>query len=296
MASERSVVLDRVLRYRTSLTLIVVTVATLVLAILVYPDTSSTATPQPYSVIVNAQPSSPPFVYRSVAVHLERAAGTSDAYVLVATITGTGNPSGAVVTVRLPKGATVRCKDDGQSCTTSSVGGVPSVTFGCFTAFLAPCLGFSASKPLRFTAAIDGVLLGWSTTNVSAIAQLPSVDTASAPGATANACGAACPADMAFTVIYDVPDGGYDWANGPPPLHDSPLTWRGALAGWSAIVITGTNNDAASSVADDQFYAAALLGIAGGALIGSIQEFMDTEADAREEESTEHDTSAAPAV
>ncbi len=74
------------------------------------------------------------------------------------------------------------------------------------------------------------------------------------------------------TVTYRIPGGNqYDWNDGPDP---DKLTWSEPVsAATTAVQVAGIDNSAASSDTRDVLIVGILLGTAGGALVGSIQEF-----------------------
>lgn len=74
------------------------------------------------------------------------------------------------------------------------------------------------------------------------------------------------------TVTYRIPGGSrYDWNDGPDP---DKLTWSEPVsAATTAIEVAGINNGAASGDTRDVLIVGILLGTAGGALVGAIQEF-----------------------
>ena len=272
------------LRYRTSLTLLAVVVVTLALAVFIYPDTGPTNTPQPFglTVLTNDVPAPGHLRYSQIKLMLDKTA--TDEYKMTVKVTGTGDPVRVALQLSLPLGASItRCK--APICIPlRSTNNVPVLQFNCGSdPGVKPCV-LQPTGPFRltFAAQIKGVLLGWVATPLAVIGQLPSANTyLNTPSKALGPCGTSCPESLKLVVSYTVPNApSYDWANGPPPLKPRPshVLWVGPLAGWNSVVVTGTNNGAASSATDEQFYSAALLGIAGGSLIGSIQEFMDTEA------------------
>lgn len=80
----------------------------------------------------------------------------------------------------------------------------------------------------------------------------------------------------AVDVTYRIPGGaGYDWNNGPGPDH---LTWSEPVgSATTAIQVAGNNNNAARRDTLDVLIVGILLGTAGGALVGSIQELAHAE-------------------
>ena len=79
-------------------------------------------------------------------------------------------------------------------------------------------------------------------------------------------------------VTYRIPGGNdYDWNNGPDPDH---LTWSEPVSSaTTAIQVAGNNNSAASRDTLDVLIVGILLGTAGGALVGTIQELARTESE-----------------
>jgi hypothetical protein len=82
------------------------------------------------------------------------------------------------------------------------------------------------------------------------------------------------------TVTYRIPGGNnYDWNDGPDPDH---LSWTEPVGAVStAVQVSGTNNSAANSDTRNALIVGILLGTAGGALVGAIQELAHAESDGR---------------
>jgi hypothetical protein len=80
------------------------------------------------------------------------------------------------------------------------------------------------------------------------------------------------------TVTYRIPGGKkYDWNDGPDP---DLLTWTEPVGSAStAIEVAGSNNSAANADTRDVLIVGILLGTAGGALVGAIQELAHAESD-----------------
>jgi hypothetical protein len=79
-------------------------------------------------------------------------------------------------------------------------------------------------------------------------------------------------------VTYGIPEGAsYDWNNGPDPDH---LTWTEPVSSaTTAVQVAGNNNSAASRDTLDVLIVGILLGTAGGALVGAIQDLARTGSD-----------------
>jgi hypothetical protein len=79
-------------------------------------------------------------------------------------------------------------------------------------------------------------------------------------------------------VTYGIPGGtDYDWNNGPDPDH---LTWTEPVSSaTTAVQVAGNNNGAASRDTLEVLIVGILLGTAGGALVGAIQEFARARSD-----------------
>jgi hypothetical protein len=79
-------------------------------------------------------------------------------------------------------------------------------------------------------------------------------------------------------VTYRIPNGSaYDWNDGPDP---DKLSWSEPVsAASSAVEVAGIDNGASSADTRDVLIVGILLGAAGGALIGAIQEFAHAESD-----------------
>ncbi len=81
-------------------------------------------------------------------------------------------------------------------------------------------------------------------------------------------------------VTYRIPDGTtYDWNNGPDPDH---LKWTEPVSSaTTAVQVAGNNNSAASRDTLVVLIVGILLGTAGGALVGSIQELVRAKSDGK---------------
>jgi hypothetical protein len=77
---------------------------------------------------------------------------------------------------------------------------------------------------------------------------------------------------------YRIPGGNdYDWNDGPDP---NKLSWTEPVSSAStAVEVAGTDNSAADADTRDVLIVGILLGAAGGALVGAIQEFAHAESD-----------------
>ncbi len=78
------------------------------------------------------------------------------------------------------------------------------------------------------------------------------------------------------TVTYRIPGGrSYDWSNGPDPDR---LTWTEPVdAASTAVLVAGNDNSVADTDNRDVLIVGILLGTAGGALVGAIQELARLE-------------------
>jgi hypothetical protein len=129
-----------------------------------------------------------------------------------------------------------------------------------------------------------GPPLGFNSDDTAATAELPAVQVA---------------LDQQFLigaveVHYTIPHASsYDWTTGPRPVSTTGdrLTWYLSMQSQSSVVGSLYQSVASSAGGVDQsalqhqqiliFLAGALIGLAGGALIGSLQEFLDARAEAR---------------
>ena len=82
------------------------------------------------------------------------------------------------------------------------------------------------------------------------------------------------------TVTYGIPEGNtYDWNDGPGADH---LTWtEPASSAATAVQVAGINNSASADDTRNVLIVGILLGAAGGALVGAIQEIAHAESDGR---------------
>jgi len=263
--------LERALsRYRTSLILFVITIAVLALSIWVYPSSASVSTPQPLTITLNTYQQG---AFRFASVTIAERSSKADTFLVDVRLSGFGDLSQPVIDVAGPPGSSALCGGDPYCTSTYSKSMLQLNCSGCSSA--------PGAQSIDFSMEVHAITLGWVATDVTAEATLPNVVTASPNAQLQSACASDCPGSMPVTVMYAMPNAGnYDWASGPPPTSTSPLTWNSSLASLvgTTSVVTGTDNSSSNSASNAQFVAAALLGIAGGALIGSIQEFMDTEA------------------
>ena len=80
------------------------------------------------------------------------------------------------------------------------------------------------------------------------------------------------------SVKYQIPGGSnYDWNSGPSP---DGLTWTEPVSSAaSAVQVTGTDNNAAATDTRNILIVGILLGAAGGALVGAIQEIAHVESE-----------------
>jgi hypothetical protein len=134
-----------------------------------------------------------------------------------------------------------------------------------------------------------GLLLPWKTNGLEVEGQLPVISIgplSELPGFKRQPW---APSNPNVTINYYVPDPtSYDWAGGPAPFvvpsrpckdctggrsYPGYVEWIAPLSMLSAPVpVSGTNNSAAEWDSFRTFAAGALVGVAGGALVGAIQE------------------------
>lgn len=117
-----------------------------------------------------------------------------------------------------------------------------------------------------------GYPLFWSSNGVTVEATFPKLDVVTPQGAVANGT---TPVRVDYVGVPGVSQ--YDWTGGPTPVIVNPIeaTWSEPLSTLTtATAISGTDNTAVNS--DDHLILVAgiLFGIAGGALVGAIQELL----------------------
>jgi hypothetical protein len=96
--------------------------------------------------------------------------------------------------------------------------------------------------------------------------------------------------NLKVVIVDYVPDvTGYDWTGGPEPLpvpsgrnYPASVEWIEPLSALSApVAVTGTNHSAAEWDSFRMFMVGILVGVAGGALVGAIQEFYSSQRQGR---------------
>jgi hypothetical protein len=125
----------------------------------------------------------------------------------------------------------------------------------------------------------------WNTNGLTVEAQLPVLKVFTTPGIGAIANPLSLTDNPTTSVSYRVPDAiSYDWSGGPPPNSVSTSAvaeWDEPLQSLSVpIAVGGTNSSSASLDSLRTFAAGTLLGVAGGALVGAIQEFTHRKTEA----------------
>jgi hypothetical protein len=117
---------------------------------------------------------------------------------------------------------------------------------------------------------VHATSFAWSANGLNAEASLPIVNFADAGNVGYGN----------LTVSYEVPEGrNYDWNDGPDPDH---LIWTEPVSSASsAVQVAGINNSSSASDTRDILIVGILLGSAGGALVGAIQEIAHAESDIR---------------
>ena len=179
--------------------------------------------------------------------------------------------AGSLLNLSLPHGATIL---DCRGCQTGSLVVLPEQDSTVQPNYGIPdATVLTASPPaLPVTAAwnfeIHDTAFAWSANGLTAEASLPIV-TFQNNGNTGFGI---------VDVTYRIPGGtSYDWNNGPDPDH---LTWTEPVSSaTTAVQVAGNNNSSASRDTLQVLIVGILLGTAGGALVGAIQELARAESD-----------------
>jgi hypothetical protein len=123
-------------------------------------------------------------------------------------------------------------------------------------------------RAARVTQSFNAQQFAWDANGVSAVVQLPSVHLRNER----SRGGSDAPLVL---VTYYLRPAGYDWTGGPRPTltHTDSVSWVQALpALTNPVLVSATNPAAQQHAAFMTFFAGALVGVAGGGLIGAVQE------------------------
>ena len=256
----------RLKRFRTAIVLSVVFVLLLLGAYRAYPQRAAVNRPPPFTIALHHQRG----VVSSLDVNVRLLADGTSTLEIVANL-----PSAEPVT---PLQGTLRISQEvsgaacpGQRCRIKrDHDGTLVVGFGSGAA------GSSSPGVYQYTLltlSFRAQGFAWDSNGLSLEATLPSV--------TSTSCVVACmSSDTPVNFTYNVAGGAaYSWTGGPTPSAVSPVVvWYLTLGQLpSPTTVSATDLGAYNKDTVLTFVAGAILGIAGGALVGAIQEFMDSE-------------------
>lgn len=262
-------------RYRKTIVLLIIFVATVAIAFFVYPRHATVYRPQPFKVTF--------YIDEKVAsLNISVLKQPSGEYTLGIDIATDAQKSAdnarfAVVSLELPTPVTSdSCKKYSCSSTLDNSSLFPGREYVTYTADFskqAPGKQFWIAHKL-FT--INAPVFAWNENGLDVEGQLPSVQLLNSHGGKSSN-------NPSVQILYTLSDASYDWTGGPSPEYthvfstDSP---HGVEASWN-LPVTELNNPTPVSGQDNSaiawdnlriFVAGALVGIAGGAFVGAIQE------------------------
>lgn len=259
-------------RHRAAVLLFIVFVIMLASAFLIYPNRGPVYRPQPFNVEIDATGVASINIIVSGAAH-------KYSLVIAPYYLPASSPS-ITFYVDLPYGVTPT--DCGKpNCSVETFDDVPGMG--------ASNVVEANQASLSLSLNVENPAFAWKSNGLDLEGQLPQVQVDPAPHSKGQ------PVNPNVTIYYVIPNGNsYDWTGGPEPAYE-PLGWEhiygppgasfepsevwyqsvDSLA--SPIPISGNDNSAANSDNLRIFVAGALLGIAGGALVGAIQEFTHKE-------------------
>ena len=258
----------RLRRFRTAIVLFIVFALLLVIANALYPRRAPVSRPPLYTVTLVQH-------VRLTALILDvaqRSAGNYSVTPYAPVASNTGSSTSAV-TLALTPSVPVRNAYCTPVCRVTVDKKTKEATFHLSTVsfrdvpfaygYVLPTIWFTTSS------------FAWDTNGLQLEATMPSV--------TVDGCATGCSTSaLAIEPTYELANGGrYTWSGGPPPASVIPtqVSWSIPAAQLSApSTVSATNLSEQDSDNLRTFAAGAVLGIAGGALIGAVQEFMDSEA------------------
>lgn len=265
-----AIAVPRVIRpYRTAIVLGGVGVVLLISAVLVIPREPPIYLPSGFTMqVIAEQPVTVTWVFLdNYAAHRYRLR------VVVNTKTPKSDHESATVLLLLPSASRVLPCDKVITCTgladvTAPDSCLPAV--GCLRLAMGPSQSGSDWQG-QVSIDIDAQRLGWDANGVAAEAQLPEVTVFDGNNS--------APGNGSVFVQYGVPMAqGYDWNGGlrPDGATGTDVSWTElATEAVHPAPVTATNPDTVQRDSFLVFLSGALLGIAGGALIGGLQEALN---------------------
>jgi hypothetical protein len=261
-------------RYRKTIVLLILFIAMVAIAFIVYPHRGVVYRPQPFKVEIAVSE-------KVQSLYIDAFEGSSNEYILVIDITTDApkldNAVFTTVSLDLPAPVTSDSCRKSSGCSSYLISSGPDaghdyINYSMNTFKQNPDKTWEASS--QFT--IRAPIFGWSENGLSIEAQLPSVQLSNLD------------TDKPFNnsevyINYTLSNASYDWTGGPSPefTYASPSDFtQGTEAAWkltanelaSPIPVSGQDNSAAVWDNFRIFVAGALVGIAGGALVGALQE------------------------
>jgi hypothetical protein len=258
-------------RYRVTAILLTLFIIMLDLAFLFYPRRQPVYRPQPFTVGIATSSTLTGITINVSKIAADRFNLDISVY---ARTSGFAHPISATIILRVPASA---------RCTSSCHSDLRSYGFGRLDDITEDMSSFklvtSKTNPLSLpgpqweesaTFFVKASVFGWDENGLDVEAQLPSVLLFDPDN----------PAENPRTAIYyNLPNGVYDWAEGPSPYYFPPFQVAWSLYAKdlsSPIPVSGTDSVSASEDSARTLAAGVLLGAGGGAFVGAIQEASHT--------------------
>jgi hypothetical protein len=256
-------------RYRPTSILLVLFITVVALAFFVYPRRPVVSQQPPISVHIQTDE-----LVQSISIGVRQLQlGRFSLEIEMGSVTGFQGKPWFLLVINLPVPVTR------QSCERGNCSVLPeSYTPGIYGVAVDPTIEGSGASTIL---AVDAPVFAWDANSLDIEAELPQVQVVSRNPRQSQI-------NPNVTIAYTLPRG-YDWTGAPTPFYLPDPYWgeptrpTGALI-WqekasdlaNPVPVSGTDNSTASWDSYRIFISGALLGIAGGALVGAVTEVIHT--------------------